>query len=487
MLVGTRYFEREFGVETERRLAAGLVSASPGRCPTLMAAAGVPYFVTHKLSWSQTNRIPHDTFRWRGPDGSEVLAHFLCTPSLCAGRAHHLQRHAAAQRRPRRLASLPGPPAAERAAGGVRLWRRWWRPDHRDDRSRSAAQGPARAFRACRWAAPTSSSSGWSATWPQQTDVPVWDGELYLEYHRGTYTGQARQKLRNALSQRLYPRRRAVRRELRARCWVRAYPRQALEEGWRLILTNQFHDILPGSAISSVYVEAEAGLLSSGGHRPDRCSRLALRQLAAAINLESRRPGRLQSRAVSVGWLPGAAGWHRSRQACRCRHSQRPTAAAGVVRGRARQWLPGFSQRLDHSAPGAPARALARHASGEVESPFWRIELDERGRISSPLGQAPRARRRAAGQAWQSTGGLRRQAASITTPGTSTPTSTAKSTRGRQAGEREVRESGPERASSSCAGVSASAPTSSSGCASTRARRASTFVTRWIGRSASHC
>src|SRR5207237_10561384 len=86
--------------------------------------------------------------------------------------------------------------------------------------------------------------------------VPVWDGELYLEYHRGTYTGQARQKLRNALSQRLYHAAELYAASARALLGA-AYPREQLEEGWRLILTNQFHDILPGSAISSVYVDAE--------------------------------------------------------------------------------------------------------------------------------------------------------------------------------------------------------------------------------------
>src|SRR5262249_2964767 len=84
MLLGTRYFEREFGVETTVVWLPDTFGFT-WALPTLMAAAGLPYFVTHKLSWSQTNRIPHDTFRWRGPDGNTVLAHFLCTPSLWPG------------------------------------------------------------------------------------------------------------------------------------------------------------------------------------------------------------------------------------------------------------------------------------------------------------------------------------------------------------------------------------------------------------------
>src|SRR5205085_2485828 len=140
--------------------------------PTLMAAAGLRRFVTHKLSWSQINRIPHDAFRWRGPDGSDVLAHFLCTPSL----------------------------------------------------------------------------------WPGERTT--YNGTLLPSIARGAYTGQARQKLRNALSQRLYHAAELFASTARALLGA-AYPRESLEAGWRLILTNQFHDILPGSAISQVYVDAE--------------------------------------------------------------------------------------------------------------------------------------------------------------------------------------------------------------------------------------
>src|SRR5205823_4968513 len=116
-----------------------------------------------------------------------------------------------------------------------------------------------------------------------RTDVPVWDGELYLEYHRGTYTSQARQKRRNALSQRLLH---AA--ELYASC-ARAllgddYPRAELEIAWRLLLTNQFHDILPGSAISDVYEDAEADFrqLSELG---ERVLSGALERIAGAIDL----------------------------------------------------------------------------------------------------------------------------------------------------------------------------------------------------------
>src|SRR5437667_4334624 len=252
MLVGTRYFERHFGIETRVVWLPDTFGFS-WALPTLMAAAGLPYFVTHKLSWSQTNRIPHDLFRWRGPDGSDVLAHFLCTPSLRPGEhtTHNgtllpsIARGAWSRFQDRRLQKEllvafgwgdgGGGPTIEMIEAGRRLTDLPGFPRVQMGRARDFFENLERDL-------------------AQRTDVPVWDGELYLEYHRGTYTGQARQKLRNALSQRLYHAAElyaATARALRGA----EYPREALEQGWRLILTNQFHDILPGSAISQVYVD----------------------------------------------------------------------------------------------------------------------------------------------------------------------------------------------------------------------------------------
>src|SRR5439155_2340671 len=115
-------------------------------------------------------------------------------------------------------------------------------------------------------------------------DVPVWDGELYFEYHRGTYTSQARQKLRNALAQRLYHAAELYAATARALLGA-PYPRSALEEGWRLILTNQFHDILPGSAISAVYVDAEADYQRLAGLGQAVLDQ-ATESLTGAINLD---------------------------------------------------------------------------------------------------------------------------------------------------------------------------------------------------------
>jgi alpha-mannosidase len=89
--------------------------------------------------------------------------------------------------------------------------------------------------------------------------LPVWDGELYLEYHRGTYTTQARLKQAN----------RRAEQTLRTAEWLTwagpaavdpqtsAQAARQLDEAWKLVLLNQFHDVLPGSSITAVYLESE--------------------------------------------------------------------------------------------------------------------------------------------------------------------------------------------------------------------------------------
>jgi alpha-mannosidase len=87
--------------------------------------------------------------------------------------------------------------------------------------------------------------------------VHTWDGELYLEYHRGTYTSQAYNKRMNRKLELLY--REAewlqVLQAVTGSDWHQ-YPSQDLYEGWKIVLRNQFHDIIPGSSIPEVYEDS---------------------------------------------------------------------------------------------------------------------------------------------------------------------------------------------------------------------------------------
>ena len=372
LLVGTRYFEREFGV-SPRVVWLPDSFGFTWALPTLMAAAGLPYFVTHKLSWSTTNRIPHDTFRWRGPDGGEVLAHFLCTPSLTPGehttynghllpgvargawrrfQDRHLQTELLVAfgwgdggggptidmlEAGRRLKGLPGFPRVE--------------------------MGRADAF-----------FERLECSLAEQSEVPVWDGELYLEYHRGTYTGQAQQKRRNALAQRLFHAAELYAASARALMGAE-YPREALEEGWKLILTNQFHDILPGSAISQVYREAEQDFRSVTDIG-SRVLEAATRSICEGLSLESEALVVFNpSPYASAGYVevPVAAADGLSLPS-------QPTAEGDML-----VWCEGVPpngfQAFAHGEPAAHPTVEMRVSSHVVDTPFWHIEIDEHGRI----------------------------------------------------------------------------------------------------------
>ncbi len=87
--------------------------------------------------------------------------------------------------------------------------------------------------------------------------VHTWDGELYLEYHRGTYTSQAYNKKMNRRLELLYREAEWLQVLLAAESGsFERYPKQELDEGWKIILRNQFHDIIPGSSIREVYEDS---------------------------------------------------------------------------------------------------------------------------------------------------------------------------------------------------------------------------------------
>lgn len=367
ILLGTRYYEREFGVETKIAWLPDSFGYT-WALPSLLAAAGIPYFVTQKLSWSQTNRIPHDTFYWRGPDGNQVLAHFLTIPDRAFVRSTYngellpsIVRGAWSRFQDRALhAELleafghgdgGGGPTIEMLETGRRLADLPGFP--------RVQQGTARGF-----------FERVEHALQQRTDVPVWDGELYLEYHRGTYTSQARQKRRNALAQRLYHA--AELYASTARILLGAeYPHAQLESGWQLLLTNQFHDILPGSAISDVYEDAERDFLQVSAIG-EQVLDDATAQLAGAMRLE---------RESIVIFNPSpypVDAYVELPQTLQDAPAQPTCEDTTLVYC---QNLPPNGYRAFEVGPSVTAQNVLTVTPTGIDTPFWRIELNEHGRI----------------------------------------------------------------------------------------------------------
>jgi alpha-mannosidase len=348
LLYGQRFFHARFGAYHSVCWLPDCFGFTPA-LPQLLAGAGIRRFFTIKLSWSETNRFPHDLFWWEGLDGSRVLAHMFDNPD--GGYNGVVGPRAAVQtwrafgggralgesllsvgygdggggpteamvQRARDMAALPAVPA-----------QRFGRVDEFFGRAEQAAAS---------------------------TELPVWAGELYLELHRGTLTSQGRVKWLHRRAERDL-----VAAEVAAAlCELAGGSRAAsLEPLWRVLLRNEFHDILPGSSIAEVYETAEAelaGVVRDAGERIDR-------SLAA---LAADEPGARDALLVVNPDL-----------------SPRPLRVAladgGALTGP--RTIAGLEAAIVH--PGAPAGALTADTSA-LENELVRVELDAGGTVARVL------------------------------------------------------------------------------------------------------
>lgn len=255
-LHGIRFFEKEFG-RTCSYLWLPDVFGYSWALPQIMKQCGIKTFMTTKISWNEYNSIPDDLFRWRGMDGSEILTYFVDTPEVglpldsrfstyngmisprsvlgswkkfrnkdlspetlisygFGDGGGGVNRNMLKMRRA--MDRLPGLPNVKVTKAGDFFERLHRRVEHTD------------------------------------RYVHTWDGELYLEFHRGTYTTQARNKKWNRLME--Y--------KLAETEWLSSlsmleggtYDAPALHGAWETVLRNQFHDIIPGSSIHEVYEDS---------------------------------------------------------------------------------------------------------------------------------------------------------------------------------------------------------------------------------------
>jgi alpha-mannosidase len=240
-LYGQRYFQRRYG----RRARVGWTPDSfgyPWTLPQIYKLAGLDYFVTQKIRWNDSTQLPYDAFWWEGSDGTRLFTynpfgydHDLEPQRLIRDRLDDERRNAGIHHQLvlYGVGDHGGGPTIEmlqRAEGLRRVptfpVMEYDTPDH--------------ALADLRGSQPDSS-------------FPVWHDELYLEYHRGTFTTQARQKWSARRGDALLRTAEAL-----AAVDTAAYPRAALEGAWHRILFNEFHDILPGSGIHQVYLDANA-------------------------------------------------------------------------------------------------------------------------------------------------------------------------------------------------------------------------------------
>ena len=247
ILHGTNFWKKEFGI-SQSYLWLPDVFGYSAALPQILKQAGLEYFVTQKISWNQINKFPHHTFYWEGIDGTKVLSHFLPADNYNASNLpeeliHSQENNLDADRANLYLTAFGY------GDGGGGPTREHIERIHRAEDSDGLPK--ARCARVDTFLKDLAA---------QSKDLQTWVGELYLELHRGTYTTQAKNKRANRQSEFLLHDAEFLAATRPGSQGIGAgagYPAATLDQAWKTVLLNQFHDIIPGSSITWVYEESQ--------------------------------------------------------------------------------------------------------------------------------------------------------------------------------------------------------------------------------------
>ncbi len=251
LLLGRTFFRQHFGDAETPILWLPDTFGFPASLPQLIKQAGLHYFMTTKITWNQYNRFPYQSFWWQGLDGTKVLTHFITTVDqqghttyngdLSPQQVFSTWKNYEQKEQHRELLTAFG--YGDGGGGPTRemLENSRWLTHH-------PGAPRVRQGRAIEFFQRLETMAG--------EKLPRWYGELYLEYHRGTYTSQARNKRANRKNEFLLHDAEFL------AAWAMLltdydYPDEHLTRAWELLCLNQFHDILPGSSIQQVYEESQ--------------------------------------------------------------------------------------------------------------------------------------------------------------------------------------------------------------------------------------
>jgi len=255
ILFGKRFFQQEFGVDC-KVLWLPDVFGYAAALPQILQKSGVDKFVTSKISWNEMNQMPNDVFMWRGIDGTEIFTYFI------TGQDKFLDE------KPYTFSTYVGDSTPGYTAG---TWDRFQNKDLTNEVINTYGYGDGgggptvemvelirrqengiAGYPAAKIDSATNFLNRLYKKLKNNPRLPKWVGELYLELHRGTYTTLAKNKRNNRKCEFLY----------QGIEWLSAmdmvlnsgkYPQDEINDGWEIILLNQFHDIIPGSSIKEVY------------------------------------------------------------------------------------------------------------------------------------------------------------------------------------------------------------------------------------------
>lgn len=392
LLLGKRYIQSRFGVDVR----IGWNPDSFGyswQLAQIYKRAGVDYFVTQKLMWNDTTPPPHKLFWWEAPDGSRVLTYFphgYGNGTDPVEMARILAEYAPETKIPEMM-HLYG--VGDHGGGPTRQMldniQRWEQPRAVFPQLQYSRAGDFFAEIEKRRAA--------------GLEPPVWRSELYLQYHRGTYTTQSDTKQRVRRTEvRLHN---AERWSALAMHYAgRAYPQAELEDAWRRLLFDQFHDMMAGSGIAVNYHEAAENLRIAGMYC-EGATQGSLAGLAALADTRGAANG-----AAAVIFNPHS--WPRTDAVAIAVELPAPAESVKVIGAGGRELpsqvlhrdargqqfqilvaagpLPPLGYEVVQAVPGEAARGgMPRATSYELENEFLRLRLNPaNGNIASLVNKA---------------------------------------------------------------------------------------------------
>jgi alpha-mannosidase len=295
LLVGKRYFKEKFGVNVR----VGWNPDSFGynwQLPQIYKKSGIDYFVTQKMAWNDTNQLPMKLFWWQSPDGSRVLTYFphdyvndIDPPQISKDVANSRRLNPGLTE----MMHLFG--VGDHGGGPTRSMldsgEHWIDPDRVIPQMRfgtaqaffSDVEGKLDTEHAPTWNYETMAKGESRLPAPQgaKISLPVWNDELYFEYHRGVMTTQANHKrnMRKSEVQLLDAE------KYSSLAWLMGlpYPQERLTEAWEKALFNQFHDLAAGSGIGVLYQDSQRDY-DQVRWSSDEMTKRALQTILARVN-----------------------------------------------------------------------------------------------------------------------------------------------------------------------------------------------------------
>jgi alpha-mannosidase len=365
LLLGQTYTREWFGYTSDTLWMPDVFGYSAA-LPQILKGCNIDFFCTTKIGWNDTTRFPYDTFEWKGIDGSSVITHYNAIhcwpdPETLIDQWNWVQHKDAQQGRicAYGFGDGGGGPMAEMIEIARRV---------------ADLEGCPRA----RHMTVSDFMGGLN-----EQDLPAWAGELYLEGHRGTLTSIAAVKRGNRKAE-------FAMRDAEFLCTLVAlqgnvYPREALLDLWKTLLTRQFHDILPGTSIAVVNdeaIEAFASVVQGAGQLGSRALQTlggealdTVERLLVVNTLSWEREG-----AIVLEGVPN--GLHPQDQGILSQWIEGPDGNARLaVQGLS---VPGLGARtlVLGEAPGVAGSPFVV-SENTIETPYATVAWDTAGRIVS--------------------------------------------------------------------------------------------------------